>query len=162
MLVIPKPTGNNSFGTQVYRVIEPFTWVGGIFISLVICCRFYNLLTNNLFNLFQSAWALIIVMIIAAAFLSVWFTDRTRLAKERKDGRQVKLVYSRLALDSFLEKGIVSTRNNLLAFSNTLQIGMLIMALFVQFFCSAGIEHETGASLPYKVIIFLFGKKAMR
>ncbi|KAL7545097.1 hypothetical protein ACHAWF_008455 [Thalassiosira exigua] len=84
------------------------------------------------------SWALILAVVVVAALLSVCFGGHSRLERHtraiiaREQSRRRKVcVYSRLALDSFLEKGT--------------------------FFCAAGIEQEMGASLPYKVTMFGFG-----
>ncbi|KAK1739295.1 hypothetical protein QTG54_009838 [Skeletonema marinoi] len=85
-------------------------------------------------------WGVVIAIIFAAALLSVWFSDREMVAKKRyglqlkqarKPWKRQKFVYFRLILDAFLEKGM--------------------------FFFSAGIEQDTGASLPHKVLMFGFG-----
>mmetsp|Transcript_4400 Transcript_4400/g.9924 ORF Transcript_4400/g.9924 Transcript_4400/m.9924 type:complete len:369 (+) Transcript_4400:242-1348(+) len=106
LLVIPEPRINDSLIAQTSKVLEPFT---------------------------MGAWCLILAMIIFAAFLSVWFSDRSKLAKKnarelrhKQSNRRVKSVYARLAVDQFLEKGI--------------------------FFCSAGVNQDGGASLPNKVM----------
>ena len=89
------------------------------------------------------AWALILGIIIVASLFSVWFSDRSRLAQKysrrrnyrnaapQPSQKQNKGILARLTLDAFLEKGI--------------------------FFCSAGIEQDIRASLPYKILMFGFG-----
>ena len=60
-------------------------------------------------------------MIIFAAFLSVWFSDRSKVAKERfgrslrvtGGKRRSKSVYARLVLDAIIQNGIVSTNISL-------------------------------------------------
>jgi len=86
-------------------------------------------------------WFVVIAIILVAALLSVWFSDREMAAKKRY-GMQLKskqpsgppkrrkFAYFRLILDAILEKGM--------------------------FFFSAGIEQDTGASLPHKVLMFGF------
>ena len=110
-LVIPKPGVTQTLGQQTAKVIQPFA------IEL---------------------WLLIIGFILAAAVLSVWFTDSVR--NDRSAGRRMglrgktkrrKMAYVRLTLDSFLEKGL--------------------------FFCSAGIEQDSSTSLPNKIMLFGFG-----
>jgi len=82
-------------------------------------------------------WGLVIGIIVAASLLSLWFTDRSKEARMRS-GRDLQenrpkqrrrlAAYARLALDSFLQKG--------------------------QFFCSAGVEQDTGSSLPNQILMF--------
>ena len=115
VLVIPKPGQRSNLTYQTQKVLEPFT---------------------------PGLWAVVIAIILAAALLSVWFSDRKMAAKKRY-GMQLKLdqsrrppkrrkfAYFRLILDAILEKGM--------------------------FFFSAGIEQDTGASLPHKVLMFGFG-----
>ena len=85
-------------------------------------------------------WLVVLALILVASLLSVWFTDREMAAKKRygmrlrqtkKPKKRRKTAYFRLILDAFLEKGM--------------------------FFFSAGIEQDTGASLPHKVLMFGFG-----
>ena len=83
-------------------------------------------------------WLVVLAVIVLASLLSVWFSDREMEAKTRFDlqlkqsnRRRRKAAYFRLMLDAFLEKGM--------------------------FFFSAGIEQDTGASLPHKVLMFGFG-----
>ena len=69
----------------------------------------------------------------------MWFSDREMAAKKqygqlkqtKRPKKKRKAAYFRLMLDAFLEKGM--------------------------FFFSAGIEQDTGASLPHKVLMFGFG-----
>lgn len=111
VLVIPRPQRDDSLRAQTLKVLEPFTmW----------------------------AWFLILAVIIFASLLSVYFSDRSKLAKKKGEGlrhkgtnRRRKRVYGRLALDAFLEQGI--------------------------FFCSAGVSQDEGASLPHKILMFGFG-----
>ena len=85
-------------------------------------------------------WGVAIAIIIVASLLSVWFSDREmaakkrygmRLRQSRRPMKKRKTAYFRLMLDAMLEKGM--------------------------FFFSAGIEQDTGASLPHKVLMFGFG-----
>lgn len=113
VLVIPKPGMKLSLTYQSQKVFQPFT--------------------SNL-------WVAVLAIIVSAALLSVWFSDREMVAKKRngrtfthrkKKWMKRKRAYLRLFLDAFLEKGM--------------------------FFFSAGIEQDTGASLPHKVLMFGFG-----
>lgn len=91
-LVIPKPGTINTLGQQTKKVLMPFS--------------------NQL-------WCLSLGIILVAALLSVWFTDHSeekrRAAARRNDRRMAmqpktktpKLIYLRLAMDSFIEKGLV-------------------------------------------------------
>ena len=85
-------------------------------------------------------WGVAIAITIVASLLSVWFSDREMAAKKRyglklkqskKSKKTRKAAYFRLIFDAILEKGM--------------------------FFFSAGIEQDTGASLPHKVLMFGFG-----
>ena len=83
-------------------------------------------------------WGVAIAITIVASLLSVWFSDREMVAKKRyglqsakRPKKKQKAAYFRLILDAVLEKGM--------------------------FFFSAGIEQDTGASLPHKVLMFGFG-----
>ena len=84
-------------------------------------------------------WLVAVAITIVASLLSVWFSDREMAAETRyglqssqtKRLKTRKAAYFRLMLDAILEKGI--------------------------FFFSAGIEQDTGASLPHKVLMFGFG-----
>jgi len=85
-------------------------------------------------------WGVLIAVTVTAALLSVWFSDREMVAKKRygvhlsktkKACKKREAAYFRLILDAFLEKSM--------------------------FFFSAGIEQDTGASLPHKVLMFGFG-----
>eukprot|EP00581_Thalassiosira_minuscula_P007139 CAMPEP_0183703846 /NCGR_PEP_ID=MMETSP0737-20130205/1421_1 /TAXON_ID=385413 /ORGANISM="Thalassiosira miniscula, Strain CCMP1093" /LENGTH=733 /DNA_ID=CAMNT_0025930645 /DNA_START=80 /DNA_END=2281 /DNA_ORIENTATION=+ len=114
-LVIPKPGTKDSLSDQIVKVLAPFSW---------------------------GLWAFLLAIIVVTALLSVWFSDRSDEAMKR-NGRRLglarnwgktrrrKIVYARLALDSFLEKGL--------------------------FFCSAGVEQDERASLPIKLLLFGFG-----
>ena len=93
-----------------------------------------------LFPFTYGLWGVVLAVIVVASLLSVWFTDREMAAKKRyglklrqqgKPWKRRKLAYFRLILDAFLEKGM--------------------------FFFSAGIDQDTGASLPHKVLMFGFG-----
>ena len=80
--------------------------------------------TKKVLAPFENAlWGLILVIIFVAALLSVWFSDRPKAAmRRRQDDRRImglqqsrpvrrqrrKGAYARLALDSFLQKGLVS------------------------------------------------------
>ncbi len=82
-------------------------------------------------------WGVVIAIIVLASLFSVWFSER-EVAKKQY-GRSIrpqtqkrrKFAYFRLFVDAILEKGM--------------------------FFFSAGIEQDTGASLPHKVLMFGFG-----
>jgi hypothetical protein len=85
-------------------------------------------------------WGVAVAITITAALLSVWFSDREmiaekrygmRLSQKKRSGKKRKGAYLRLIIDAVLEKGM--------------------------FFFSAGIEQDTGASLPHKVLMFGFG-----
>jgi len=86
-------------------------------------------------------WLLIIAVIFIAALLGVWITDRDKLMRarygksySRLESGEVKRnrgVFLRLLLDAVLEKGI--------------------------FLCSAGIEQDSAASLPHKLLLVGFG-----
>lgn len=88
-------------------------------------------------------WALILAIILLVAFLSVCFSDINRIQTSASGQRHIRAhrqkpstirrirVYGRLALDAVLEKG--------------------------NFFCSGGVEVESGASLSYKILMFGFG-----
>mmetsp|Transcript_34735 Transcript_34735/g.56767 ORF Transcript_34735/g.56767 Transcript_34735/m.56767 type:complete len:669 (+) Transcript_34735:46-2052(+) len=114
-LVIPRPGTKDTLNDQMKKVLAPLS------IGL---------------------WVLVLAIIVFAALLSVWFSDRSELTmnqNSRRMGlqrntpkkRRRKIVYARLALDSFLEKGL--------------------------FFCSAGVEQDERASLPNKLLLFGFG-----
>ena len=79
--------------------------------------------TKKVLAPFENAlWGLILVIIFVAALLSVWFSDRPKAATRRQGDRRImgmqqsrpvrrqrrKSAYARLALDSFLQKGLVS------------------------------------------------------
>mmetsp|Transcript_23990 Transcript_23990/g.43164 ORF Transcript_23990/g.43164 Transcript_23990/m.43164 type:complete len:337 (+) Transcript_23990:534-1544(+) len=80
-------------------------------------------------------WCLVAVVIIVSSLLSVWFSDPTEFPSDSDEVsrplRRSKRAYLRLAVDSILEKGI--------------------------FFCSAGVEQDTGATLSNKLLMFGFG-----
>ena len=88
-------------------------------------------------------WLVTAAIVVLASLLSVWFSDREMAAKKRygmnltkrkkgkKMSKELKAAYFRLIVDAILEKGM--------------------------FFFSAGIEQDTGASLPHKVLMFGFG-----
>mmetsp|Transcript_39522 Transcript_39522/g.72390 ORF Transcript_39522/g.72390 Transcript_39522/m.72390 type:complete len:120 (-) Transcript_39522:16-375(-) len=76
-------------------------------------------------------WIMVIVIVTLTGLLSVWFSEegyKRRLGQAKRPNRRTKRFYSRLALDEFLQKGT--------------------------FFCSAGVEQDAGASLPYKLLMF--------
>lgn len=68
---------------------------------------------------------MIIATIIFAAILSVWFSDRAKVAKKRFNSQRMKdstgqeeksrskSVYARLVLDAIIQNGIVSTNISL-------------------------------------------------
>jgi len=118
-LVIPAPGKKDTLNDQVLKVLAPFS---------------------------TGLWGLVLGIILFASLLSVWFSDRSvsdtagnpqndRRTFLQRGGtpkkRRRKRVYARLALDSFLEKGL--------------------------FFCSAGVEQDKSSSLPNKVLLFGFG-----
>ncbi len=88
-------------------------------------------------------WGVVAAIIFVASLFSVWFSDRDMLTarkrselqsnkqQTRRSRKRRKVAYFRLIVDAFLEKGM--------------------------FFFSAGIEQDTGASLPHKVLMFGFG-----
>ena len=104
MLVIPKPGQKSNLAYETKKVLEPFTY---------------------------GLWGVVIAVTVAAALLSVWFSDREMVAKSKRAWKKRRAAYFRLILDAILEKGM--------------------------FFFSAGIEQDTGASLPHKVLMFGFG-----
>ena len=88
-LVIPRPGTKDTLNDQMKKVLAPFS---------------------------LGLWGLVLAIIVFAALLSVWFSDRSELTmnqNSRRMGlqrntpkkRRRKIVYARLALDSFLEKG---------------------------------------------------------
>ena len=94
-LVIPKPGTKDTLLDQVSKVLAPFSY---------------------------GLWGLVLAVIAVAALLSVWFTDRSPSQSNNTDARMRSMhsnrhkkgrlgmkVYSRLALDQCLEKGLVST-----------------------------------------------------
>ena len=115
-LVIPRPGSSNKLRDQVVKVLAPFS--------------------NQL-------WSLLLLIILVAALLSVWFAEempentnsdrRMGLGrmKNRLRATRRKHVYARLALDAFLERG-------------------------TNFF-SAGVDNDAAASLPNKLLMFGFG-----
>jgi len=103
LLVIPNPVTTESLNEQTRRVLAPFS--------------------NEL-------WVLLLAVVILAALLSVWFSDRH--ARQRSNPtRRRKRVYLRLALDAFLQKGM--------------------------FFFGAAVEQDVDANLPNKMLMFGFG-----
>ncbi len=81
-------------------------------------------------------WGVVIVVIFTASLFSVWFSDREIVDKKRygqskRARKRRKFAYFRLLVDAILEKDM--------------------------YFFSAGIEQDTGASLPHKVLMFGFG-----
>jgi hypothetical protein len=104
VLVIPKPGQKSNLAYETKKVLEPFTY---------------------------GLWGVVIAVTVAAALLSVWFSDREMVAKSKRAWKKRRAAYFRLILDAILEKGM--------------------------FFFSAGIEQDTGASLPHKVLMFGFG-----
>ena len=115
VLVIPKPGSNELLSQQVAKVLQPFTY---------------------------ELWGLVLAIIVVSALLSVWFSDSSSLVHQnhglmtkslrqrKRPLRRRKRAFLRLAIDSFLEKGI--------------------------FFFSAGVEQGPGASLPNKLLMFGF------
>jgi len=116
VLVIPMPGSKKSLQFETAKVLQPFTpWL----------------------------WVLVVLVVLTAAVLGVWFSDKEKLAKKNygKSLRKLraggvkksksKAVYSRLIVDGFLEKGL--------------------------FFFSAGVERDEAASLPQKLLMFGFG-----
>jgi len=94
-LVIPKPGTKDTLMDQVNKVLAPFSY---------------------------GLWGLVLGVIAVAALLSVWFTDRSPSQSNNTDARMRSMyrnrhqngrigmkLYSRLALDQCLEKGLVST-----------------------------------------------------
>ncbi|KAL7536673.1 hypothetical protein ACHAWF_005534 [Thalassiosira exigua] len=113
-LVILKPGASESLWHQVRKVLMPLS---------------------------TDLWGVVIGIIVITALLSVWFSDRSDKAMNGRvgrmglqhDGQRVqrrKLVYTRLALDSCLQKGL--------------------------FFCSAGVEHDEGGTLSNHLLMFGF------
>ena len=111
-LVIPRPGTTDSLNDQTQKVLAPFS--------------------NEL-------WGLVLVIIVVAALLSVWFSDRAKASPMGNDRRRAmqqsvthtrrrRVAYARLALDSFLQKGL--------------------------FFCSAGVEQDEGGTLPNQLLMF--------
>ena len=100
-LVIPNPGTADNLNFQIKKVLQPFS---------------------------LGLWGLVLAVIATAALLSVWFTDNENINAERErrrrargtrpslarpSNRQRKLsmaVYSRLAFDQCLQKGLVSTK----------------------------------------------------
>ncbi|EJK44942.1 hypothetical protein THAOC_36478, partial [Thalassiosira oceanica] len=109
VLVKPMPGSKKSLRFKTAKVLQPFTpWL----------------------------WVLVVLVVLTAAVLGGWFSDKEKLAKKNygKSLRKLraggvkksksKAVYSRLIVDGFLEKGL--------------------------FFFSAGVERDEAASLPQK------------
>mmetsp|Transcript_36003 Transcript_36003/g.63128 ORF Transcript_36003/g.63128 Transcript_36003/m.63128 type:complete len:701 (+) Transcript_36003:59-2161(+) len=114
-LVIPRPGTNDTYNDQIKKVLAPLS--GGL-------------------------WGILFAIILVAALLSVWFSDRSESTMNQNDRRmglqrnipkkkRRKIAYARLALDSFLQKG--------------------------SFFFSAGVDQDENASLPNKLLLFGFG-----
>ena len=63
----------------------------------------------------QGLWALVVLIILLSALLSVWFSDEEKLMRlsgktlrnPRTNKRRMR-VYAKLALNSILQKGMVS------------------------------------------------------
>jgi len=115
VLVIPKPGTDISLRYQIEKVLAPFSY---------------------------AMWAFVVGIIAFAALLSVWFSDRSDAALDRRSRRMLfaprtprwrrrKIAYARLAMDACLQKGL--------------------------FFCSAGVEQDENATLPHKLLLFGFG-----
>jgi len=96
-LVIPNPGTADNLNFEVKKVLQPFS---------------------------LGLWGLVLAVIATAALLSVWLTDneninaereRRKRARGRPSSRRKRLsmaVYGRLALDQCLQKGLVSTNEN--------------------------------------------------
>ena len=87
-LVIPKPGSKDTLMDQVSKVLAPFS---------------------------LGLWGLVLGVIAFASFLSVWFIKsgkggRRTGSRKKKTPIKASLKYSRLALNQFLQKGLVSTR----------------------------------------------------
>mmetsp|Transcript_14706 Transcript_14706/g.29438 ORF Transcript_14706/g.29438 Transcript_14706/m.29438 type:complete len:739 (+) Transcript_14706:148-2364(+) len=109
VLVIPKPRNKNSLSYQTSKVLAPFT---------------------------AGLWGVVILVIVCTSLLSVWFAKgssvkRPLRRRPKPSFRQELGVWSRLSLDSILEKGL--------------------------FFFSGGVGQDEGSSLPYKLLLFGFG-----
>ena len=85
-------------------------------------------------------WAMILLVIIIAATLGVWFnTERRNSNLDRRQSfwqtknpqRRRKSAYIRLVLNSFLQKG--------------------------NFFCGASVDHDPDSNLASKILAFGFG-----
>ena len=77
-------------------------------------------------------WGLIIATILVASLFGVWFTERAPINNPDGSPRlRRKSAYLRLAFDSCLEKGL--------------------------FFCSAGVEQDSGSTLPSKLLMAGYG-----
>ena len=77
-------------------------------------------------------WGLIIATVFFASLFGVWFTDRAPTNDLRRGkARRSKSAYLRLAIDSCLQKGM--------------------------FFCSAGVEQDSGATLSGKLLTAGYG-----
>ena len=79
-LVIKKPGSTNSLNKQVQKVLQPFSY---------------------------GLWALVIVIILVSAMLSVWFGSHSYRTQQHRTNIKVK-TYLRMLVDSMIEKGIVS------------------------------------------------------
>mmetsp|Transcript_12799 Transcript_12799/g.25708 ORF Transcript_12799/g.25708 Transcript_12799/m.25708 type:complete len:724 (-) Transcript_12799:683-2854(-) len=109
VLVIPKPRNKNSLSYQTSKVLAPFT---------------------------AGLWGVVILVIVCTSLLSVWFAKgssvkRPLRRRPKPSFRQELGVWSRLSLDSILEKGL--------------------------FFFSGGVGQDEGSSLPNKLLLFGFG-----
>ena len=86
-LVIPKPGTVNSLGMAAQRALAPFAY---------------------------SLWAFVLLTIVIAAALSMWFTKEPNHSTngnrsgQRESRRITVMTNLRLSVDSFIEKGIVS------------------------------------------------------
>ena len=104
-LVIPNPGTADNLNFQIKKVLQPFS---------------------------LGLWGLVLAVIATAALLSVWFTDNENINAERERRRRARgtrpslarpsnrrrklslAVYSRLAFDQCLQKGLVSTKETLI------------------------------------------------
>ena len=98
---------------------------------------------------------MVIIIITLTGLLSVWFSEEgygRRLGQAKRRNRRKKRLYARLALDEVLQKGTVSFPCIYLQEFHTKRFRL---PMFLnQFFCSAGVEQDAGASLPYKLLMF--------
>ena len=188
VLVMPRPAENRSLLYQTSKVLQPFQ---------------------------PELWYLVIVTIVLSALLSVWFQDKKKLLggyyrtadkrrserphgsgtiqmltdsvetlKDRKQRRWIA-VYTRLIVDSMLQKGMVRRerpialyfvvvdiefwqRLRLFLFLQTMLsvrkkirslIEILIHPFLIQssqFLFGGGVEQDTGATLSHKLLMFGF------